>query len=184
MKFSGIDMQGDFKCQMIVDASALVWNASDESRMIYDETTRHIWIADDTEWKDTGIYNNIPLGTEMWVYADSEPDGWSLSAASGNDELVAIKGGGTYTVGGTLKGANFILPNHAHVMNNHAHSASGSLNAGVGNGKERDDGSNRATRGHTHTLSISLGSPTPGSTSTDGGSDYRPYARVGIICTR
>jgi len=71
MKFHGITMKGDFKAQTVVDASALVWGASDERRIVYDQTTNQIWLADGSKWKTAGQYGDIPAGEEMWFYADS-----------------------------------------------------------------------------------------------------------------
>jgi len=181
MKFSGIDMQGYFRAEIIVDASTLVWNSSDERRVVYDETSKQLWIADDTEWKSTGTYTNIPEGTEMWVYADSAPVGWSISSSwSGNDELVAVKGGGTYTTGGALAG-NFTTPAHSHVMGSHTHTASGTVNIAPGaNGS--DGGFNRALIDHYHSITLGSGAPLTASTLVDGGATgYRPLARVGSV---
>ena len=66
MKFHGITMKGEYKAQTVADVSALVWEASDERRMLYDETTKLIWIATDSEWSGVGINSDIPSTTEMW----------------------------------------------------------------------------------------------------------------------
>ena len=184
MKFSGIDMQGYFIAQIVVDASALVWSTSDERRIVYDEVTEQLWVADDADWKTAGEYSNIPEGTEMWVYADAPPAGWTISTSfSGNDELVAVKGGGTYTTGGALAGS-FTTPAHAHVMGGHVHAASGTVAASTAaNGT--DGGSGRSHIQHHHSFNLNSGAPSPSSTSIDGGNiTYRPRARVGLICIR
>jgi hypothetical protein len=180
MKFSGIDMQGYFKAHTVVDASALFHQASDESRMVYDETTKDIWIADSSEWKSMGGYSNIPQNTIMWVYADSPPDGWSLYASPG-DVLVAIKGGGTYTTGGSIQG-NFNTPSHSHGLNSHTHVTSGTVNNSAGN----SEGDNSGVTAGVHNHNASIASTTAAGSTGIGGSasGYRPRARVGILCTR
>lgn len=181
MKFSGIDMQGYFKAEMVVDASALVYDASDERRMVYDETTEQLWIADDTEWKLVGGLAGIPENTVMWVYADSPPAGWSLFASPG-DVLVAIKGGGTYTTGGATAGS-WATPSHSHGLANHTHVTSGTTGGGPFN-QEAEWAGNVAALNHVHGVSISS-SASVGSTGIGGSSSaYRPRARVGILCTR
>jgi len=184
MKFSGIDMQGYFRAEIIVDASTLVYSASDERRVVYDETTKQLWIADDTEWHGTGTYTNIPEGTEMWVYADTAPVGWTISSSwTGNDELVAVKGGTTYTTGGALAGS-FTTPAHSHVMGSHTHTATGNVNVAPGT-VGADGGFNRAFYTHYHSVSLTAGGPSPTTTAIDGATTgYRPLARVGLICTR
>lgn len=44
--------------------------------------------------------DEIPAGTKMWFYANSAPTGWTIDSTP-SDELLAIKGGSTYTAGGT-----------------------------------------------------------------------------------
>jgi hypothetical protein len=183
MKFSGIDMQGDYKAETVVDVSALVHTASDERRMVYDETTKQIYIADDTKWKSVGVYSNIPQNTVMWVYADAPPDGWSLYVTPG-DALVAIKGGGTYTVGGDGNTyGDWATPSHSHGLANHTHTSSGTVNGAPGN-VGGDNSGVAAAAGHTHSVNFNTAAAA-GSTGIGGSSSaYRPRARVGILCTR
>lgn len=184
MDFHGINMQGYFKSHTVVDASVLVYAASDEYRMVYDETTRDLWIADDTEWKFAGQYSDTPLGTEMWIYADSAPTGWQIS--SGSDDLIAVKGG-SYVTGGTVDGA-WDTPSHSHTLNSHGHSFSGNTtgyNGSIIGGRSPGEGNELVIYTHQHTISDNFGSPTPTSTLTNGSVDtYRPESRVGLICER
>lgn len=183
MKFSGIDMQGDFRSQTVIDVSALVWTSEDERRIVYDEATEQLWIADSVEWKAIGKYNNIPELTEMWVYADAPPDGWSLKG-SVSDVLTAVKGGTTYTTGGITAGS-FTTPAHAHALG-HTHTAAGSVPAAPNLWINRDSetGQDSSTLPHTHSISLTSGAGTT-STNVDGAATgYRPRARVGIICIR
>jgi len=183
MKFSGMDMQGDFRSQIVADVSALVWTSDDERRMIYDQDTEQLWVADSSDWKSMGRYNNIPEGTEMWVYADAPPDGWTLSGTA-SDTLTAVKGGSTYTTGGVVAGT-FSTPAHAHALG-HTHIATGAVPAPPNYWICRDSetGSDSSTRNHVHTISLTSGAGTT-TTNVDGAaSGYRPRARVGIICIR
>jgi len=183
MKFSGIDMQGPYKAEIVVDASALSWTASDERRMVYDQTTKQLWTADNTQWKLSGRYNNIPQGSVMWVYADSAPAGWSLYASSG-DTLLAVKGGATYVTGGTTAG-DFTLPAHQHTMQNHTHTASGTTDVPTTWTSSYDAGSVNNMAYHTHTVSATTGGPSTNTTGAGGAvTGFRPRARVGILCTR
>ena len=183
MDFHGINMQGYFKSDTVADASALSWVASDETRIIYDETTEDLWMADDIEWKFAGRYSDTPLGTEMWIYANAAPDGWAISTGMG-DELMAVKGG-TYAVGGTVAG-NWSTPSHAHTLNLHGHSFAGSTTGYTGllySG--RANGNEIIHSVHTHAIADTLDPPTPPSTVSNGSkSTYRPESRVGLICER
>lgn len=76
----------------------------------------------------------IPSGTSMWMYADSAPVGWTINGTP-NDNILAVKGGSTYTTGGSQQGAWVISglssgnesshvhsgPSHAHTMPTHRH---------------------------------------------------------------
>jgi hypothetical protein len=184
MKFHGITMKGEYKAQSVVDVSALVWDSTDERRMLYDESTELIWISDNTEWKSPGIHSDIPSTTEMWIYANGAPDGWTINGTP-SDQMLAVKGGSTYITGGTAAGS-FTMPNHTHNMNSHVHSASGTTgsNSPGANYEDGDQGT-IGVRNHTHGFNISTTAPSPGSTASDGAeTGYRPESTVGIICTK
>jgi len=187
MKFHGITMKGDYKAQTVIDASALVWSSSDERRIVYDQTTKQLWYARgavNTEWSGYG-FGDIPAGGEMWIYANSAPSGWTINGTP-SDDLLAVKGGGTYTTGGTGAGS-FTLPDHSHVMGNHTHTVGG-ITVGISTGgQEHGDGSKVVSpQTHVHTFGgLVSTAPTPGSTNTDGGATgYRPLSRVGIVCVK
>jgi hypothetical protein len=185
MKFPDIDMQGNFRAQMIIDVSALIWTSDDERRIVYDETTEQLWIADSSDWKSIGRYNNIPENTQMWIYADSPPDGWTLNGAV-SEVLTAVKGGGTYVTGGVVAG-NFTTPAHAHGLTGHSHSASGAIPVAPDFWIHRDSetGTDSSTLLHTHSSATVNSIATGTVTGIDGAdSGYRPRARVGIICIR
>lgn len=184
MKFSGIDMQGYFKSEIVVDASALVWQGPDidERRIVYDETEKALWIADDVEWKKVGRYNNFPKDTEMWFYQDAAPDpGWTISGTA-SDVLTAVKGGSTYDLGGAIRGS-WATPAHSHPLGGHTHTASGTVNPAYGS-KESDTGSGAAETGHVHSISLGSGGPSTATNISGASLTFRPRARVGIICIR
>jgi len=184
MKFHGITMKGEYKAQTVADVSALVWEASDERRMLYDETTKLIWIATDSEWSGVGINSDIPSTTEMWIYANSAPDGWTIVSTT-SDYLLAVKGGSTYVTGGDTAG-DFTMPLHNHNMNSHAHPSSGTTgSASPGANYEDGDQGTPGSGNHTHSFSISTTGPSPGIT-LDGGNvaGFKPESHVGIICTK
>lgn len=188
MKFHGITMKGEYKAQTIVDVSALIWSSSDERRIVYDQTTKQIWISDDTEWKRPGNNSDIPSTTEMWIYANSAPVGWTINATP-SDQLLAVKGGSTYVTGGSAGGAqgSFTMPLHTHNMNSHAHSSSGTTGTNSpGANYEDGDRSVYGDRNHTHGFTVSAITPVPGDTSSGGDEDWtpRPRAHVGIICSK
>jgi hypothetical protein len=184
MDFHNITMDGYFKSDTVVDASALVHQASDEYRLVYDETTKDLWVADNTDWKYAGQYADTPLGTEMWIYANSAPTGWAIS--SGSDDLIAVKGG-SYVTGGTVDG-NWATPSHSHTLNSHTHTFSGSTTGYSGSiygGRSPGEGSELVIYTHQHSISGTLVGAAPGSTATNGSvSTYRPESRVGLICER
>ena len=114
---------------------------------------------------------DIPSGTKMWFYADSAPTGWTLDGTP-SDELLAIKGGTTYTTGGTTKGSW----THGHTASSSGSGSSGgpSNNAhNVGGGGEPSPGVD-----HIHGISVSV------STTVNDNTTMRPKARVGIICSK
>ena len=187
MKFHGITMIGEYRAQTVLDVSTLpAPGTNDVRRLVYDQNSGTLWIADSSVWKGTSAYGDIPKNTEMWFYQDSEPDGWALDTTP-SDDLLAVKGGGTYITGGPTGGSQgtFTTPDHAHDMNNHAHSVTGTatrLTAGEERGDHGDSGSNED---HTHILNVAVGGNLPTSTTTDGGvPGYRPLSRVGIICSK
>ena len=182
MKFHGITMEGEYKAQSVVDVSALVWESDDERRIVYDETTNGLWLADSSDWKSIGGYGDIPQGTQMWFYANSQPDGWTINGAP-SDVLLAVEGG-AYVTGGTEDG-DWTTPPHFHSMP-HAHGASGTVSVQTANAGNGDSGDSTSWRLHQHGLSVSATGQSPSTnTSTDGAvAGYRPLSRVGIICSK
>jgi len=182
MKFHGITMKGEYKAQIVVDASTLPYTISDERRIVYDQTTKQLWIADSSEWKSAGQNGDIPIGTEMWFYANSAPDGWTLNGTP-SDQLLAVEGGSTYTTGGAAAGS-FTMPNHSHSLNSHIHRFAGNtstLNRYIHKGDDYVAGVGT----HYHTYDIGSTGPSPSTTDSSGSvAGYRPESHVGIICTK
>jgi hypothetical protein len=120
----------------------------------------------------------------MWIYANIAPDGWTLNGTP-SDQLLAIKGGGTYTTGGVAAG-DFTMPNHQHNMNSHQHSSSGATGAASPGANFEDGDAGTPTSGnHTHTFTVTAVTPVPGDTASDGAvTGYRPESYVGIICSK
>lgn len=127
----------------------------------------------------TEIPDFVPTGEAIWFYADSAPTGYTIVSGT-SDELLAVKGGSTYTTGaaqaGTWTQADATLtaaqiPPHTHDTN-----ATTSANSGGGPTIYCYNSSN----------------PQTGSTATSGGSadphnhgsSWKPLARVGLICSK
>ena len=127
----------------------------------------------------TEIPDFVPSGEAIWFYADSAPTGYTIVSGS-SDELLAVKGGSTYTTGaaqaGTWTQADATLtaaqiPPHTHLTN-----ATTQANSGSG-----------------PTIYCYSTTPTStGATATSGGSasahnhgaTWRPLARVGLVCSK
>lgn len=181
MEFHNITMKGKYWAQLVVDASALVHIASDERRIVYDDNTKSIWMADSSQWKGVGTAD-IPAATEMWVYDTAPPDGWTINTTP-SDQLLAVKGGSTYTTGGSSAGS-FTMPNHWHSLNNHSHTASGVTSA-ISSNVHKGDSAISGTGSHSHLWTATAINPNPSTTDNSGGvAGYRPESSVGIICTK
>lgn len=140
----------------------------------------------------------IPSGTKMWFYANSAPTGWTIDSTP-SDEVLAVKGGGTYTAGGAGAGDW----THAHSQS-HTHSFSGTpsvtvdaeaahthtlINSSslVASGVDYYalNATTSAGSSHAHTASSSVSGTTgAASAATDANTTFRPKARVGIICSK
>lgn len=128
-----------------------------------------------------GIANPFPAGTKLWFYQDTAPTGWTIDASVA-DSVIAVKGGTqAYNVsGGNLAGtwqqAGHTLtineiPSHSHVLNMHNEWSVRQNNKGpyLRPGKDGSPITSDAIGGgqaHNH------------------GNTWRPYAAVGIICTK
>lgn len=121
---------------------------------------------------------SVPSGTKMWFYhnAASDVPGWSLFASG--DTLLAVKGGSTYTTGGTQAG-NWQQSDHTLTVNEippHTHTTPA--------GKESSGSSGiRFARRATDfdNLSTIISSSTGGGNPHNHGNSWRPRASVGVI---
>jgi hypothetical protein len=125
----------------------------------------------------TEIKVPIVAGTKMIFYADTAPTDWTLDATP-SDELLAIKGGTTYTTGGATAGTwqqidatltTADIPDHTHVI-------------------PFDVSANSGSGGQfwcSSTTNVTSGSSVAGAgTATHNhGLAWRPAARVCIICS-
>jgi len=136
------------------------------------------------------IKDIIPPGTPMWIYANVAPTGWTISGATG-DNLLAVKGGSTYTAGGaqaggwTVTGLSSVnesvhkhtgashvhtMPTHVHTGPSHTHLVSGSTNTFGSGLRDEGSGSNTCTPAHSHSMSFTSGAGGTGNTgATDPG---------------
>ena len=196
-RFYGIEMQGKFTNQKVADASALVWQASDEGRSVYDETTNSIWFADSTAW---AAVSGVEAGSAMWFYQDSAPIGWTIVATIAADTALGVNSsGGTYTTGGTIEGT-WTIAGHTHGVSGevltinqmpaheHDHIADSQASPATftqsivttGNDDQRHNaafptGTTGGGASHDH----------GGVTGSGGGtSTFRPSANVGILATK
>lgn len=129
-------------------------------------------------FQDVGF---IP-GTKMWFYhnVDTEIPGWTIVAST--DNLLAVKGGTTYTTGGVGQGAwqqeDTILsiaqmPAHTHrvKLGKDGAGSSGSTNS-TRRSKDPDNVANVQSQS------------TGGGLGHNHGDTWRPLASVGIICSK
>jgi len=126
----------------------------------------------------TPIVDAIPSGNTftMWIYADTAPTGWTAVAAIG-DELLAVKGGTTYTTGGDVAGA-WDLPEHTLTVDEiPAHSHTLQVYTDISGGGARILSRELAGSGATT-------SETGGGDPHSHGDTYRPTARVGILASK
>lgn len=161
------------------------WNESGVIKFRYGTGTVRILSADG---------DVIPAATKMWFYADTAPTGWTIDSTP-SDELLAVKGGSTYTTGGVQAGT-WTQPNHTHTtpsftltaseMPTHTHDYPKS-SGGIAN---LDDGvpASSGTGDEVQIQTVSTGgggAHNHGATGNGATANtWRPSARVGIICSK
>lgn len=125
----------------------------------------------------TEIIDYVPASSPIWFYLDSAPTGYSIVAGA-SDELLAIKGGSTYTTGGAQAGT-WTQDSHALTVSElppHSHATNATTSASSGGGPT--------------IYCYASSNPQTGTTLTSGGSaaghshgsSWRPLARTGILC--
>jgi hypothetical protein len=123
------------------------------------------------------VLHTIPAGARIWFYENVAPSGYTIVAGP-SDELLAVKGGSTYTTGGAAAGT-WTQPGHALTTSeipphSHATNATQDIKRGSGSSNWGFSSSNSQT-GTTLTSGGAAAAHSHGST-------WRPKARVGIIC--
>lgn len=178
-KFYAVDMRGKYYLQ----SKDKDLETPEARRLIYDPNDKEMYFSDGTSWvgvvSSTNYVPEVESGSSLWFYQDAAPTGWTIIGSVG-DELLAVKGGSTYTTGGTQAGT-WTQPSHSHSVGSHTHSFSGSTSYEIA------EDVNVATGGegrHYHTFSGTTGgaSGTTGSSATSN--TWRPDARVGILATK
>ena len=146
----------------------------------------------------TVIVDPIPSGGtfKTWIYVDTAPSGWTIDGTP-SDELLAIKGGATYTTGGTTAGT-WTQPDHVLTeaeMAAHTHFlltdesiypyVYPTATKGIARRSAQQGWYEGAIASGTTGTSSTLGlSSSVGSdTAHNHGTTYRPAARVGIIAS-
>ncbi len=127
---------------------------------------------------------SIPTGTKMWFYADAAPSGWTIDATP-SDNILAVKGGATYTTGGVQVGSWTVSGLTSNNESSHTHLVSGTTAAEAQTPVEQGSNSNDAAHeDHTHTMSFTSGAGSAHNHTVTQDATWRPKANVGIICTK
>jgi len=80
MKFYGIDAQGKFIIEKV--STLPTWTASDESRIVYLETTKALYGGTSTGWKDIGMAATSGTSGTSGISGSSGTSGTSGSSGS------------------------------------------------------------------------------------------------------
>lgn len=131
------------------------------------------------------------LGTRMWFYQASAPNGiapifWRIVPAQTGDKVLAVRGGTTYTTAGISQGtwttANHTLtgaemPSHTHLIRKTSQTVGAPNNSGPLRGQ-------RPEHNTPTLLNFATSEPTGGGQPHNHGDTWRPYAYVGLICEK
>ncbi len=118
-------------------------------------------------------------GTQLWFYQDVAPSGWVIMPVG--DCLLSVKGGSTYTVGGSLPQGTWQTADHTLTidqMPSHAHTLSPFI-VGKNQRGSADTKPWRSDNGGTITTSS-----TGGNAPHNHGSTWRPLAATGVLCQK
>lgn len=122
--------------------------------------------------------SSFPSGTKMWFFQDTAPTNWTIDT-TGEDSLLGVKGGSTYVTGGAVAGT-WTQPDHTHAAGTFAVSGTtGTNDAGQGVGAYNIYILSRGPHRHSFSANVTGTSATSATAAT-----WRPYASVGIICTK
>lgn len=127
----------------------------------------------------TEIPDLVPSGQAIWFYADSAPTGYTIVSGS-SDELLAVKGGSTYTTGAAQAGT-WTQEGHALTSSEtatHTHDTNATTQASSGSGPT--------------IYCYASSNPQTGSALSGGGAGsehnhgatWRPLARIGLVCLK
>ena len=158
---------------------------------------------------DYKVNNFFATGRKVYLYENTAPTGWSITAVT--DSVLAVKGGtGLYnTTGGTAAGESWANlkahthagPSHTHTGPSHTHSVVGAVkasnnritvfdvycdnyqnNLGTSYGAAPDN-TYYTTKPQAAGTGVT-GAGGTGATGAQSTADVRPVAAVGIICTK
>ena len=211
MENHGINMKGKYYLQsvdtsvVVSEERQLVYDPNEKAVYFGDDTD---WV----KLLETG--DAIPSGTKMWIYANSAPSGWTIVPTIAADSIIGVKSSaGTYTTGGLLAGT-WTQPSHSHsagsfaaTSHNHRYSnynADNNVNYYDSNGNEVSWNSTSIYKivapnygpvawvssgdGWGGRIDLYTSNSSPGIGGTSGTSatvnTWRPYANVGIICSK
>ncbi|HRR49272.1 MAG TPA: hypothetical protein P5293_04895 [Bacteroidales bacterium] len=186
----GFNNQGPFYVQR--EATLPAWSASDEGRLIYDESADSLYYGTSTDWVLVSISSGIVSGVKMYFYQNTAPVGWTIDVSVA-DALIGVKGGtSSFNVAGGNLAGTWTQPGHTHMTADHTHSVVIPGDSGWPHSNIYGYGQLAVGRGHaeyvdymTSNRTLTSGSATGGSTTSSGTTNtYRPYAAIGIICTK
>ena len=81
MRVHEIDMKGNLWLQKV--SSVPAWSSADESRFVYDKTTKTFWFGTDTKWVPFYAFQKIMIPDQSDIDADDPMDTLILSAGDG-----------------------------------------------------------------------------------------------------
>jgi len=127
---------------------------------------------------DYKVNNFFATGRKVYLYENTAPTGWSITAVT--DKVLAVKGGSdAYNATGGTTAGTWTQPGHsltAAELAPHTHTIPTTFGSGAGSGPQNASPSLQITP----TTTSSTGS----GTAHNHGTTHRPYAAVGIICTK
>ncbi len=168
------------------------WTSEDEGRLIYDQSIDGLYYGTSADWVLVSISSGIISGVKMYFYQNTAPVGWTIDI-SVSDALIGVKGGvNAFNVAGGNLAGTWSQAGHTHTtadhtltvaqIPSHTHAVYYIPNlVGIGGGPQPTSGGSYFNSGATG----GGGAHNHGSTASSGTANtYRPYAAVGIICTK